>query len=75
MAASGTFNAADAVITDTEGSKKDIGASIVGVDSVGKSSLGSVEGIGGPSGNSDAKFGIRARSRIGKYSGMIPELM
>lgn len=75
MAASGTSDAADAVITDTEGSKKDIGTSIGGVDSAGKSSLGSVEGIGGPSGNSDAKFGMRARSRIGKYSGMIPELM
>lgn len=33
MAASGASNAADAVITDTEGSKKDIGSSTVGVDS------------------------------------------
>ena len=74
-AASDNSKAADAVVADTESGKKDIGASIVGVGSVGKSSLESEEGIGGPSGKSYAKFGIRARSRIGKYSGMIPELM
>lgn len=69
-AASDNFKAADAVVADTESGKRNVGTSVVG-----KSSLGSEDGIGGPAGKSDAKFGIRARSRIGKYSGMIPELI
>lgn len=74
-AASDNSKAADAVVTDTDGGKRIVGTSVVGIGSDGKSSLGSEDGIGGPAGKSDAKFGIRARSRIGKYSGMIPELM
>ena len=69
-AASDNSKAADAVVADPESGKRNVGTSVVG-----KSSLGSEDGIGGPAGKSDAKFGIRARSRIGKYSGMIPELI